>query len=343
MQQQCDGGVRAVVRDVLSLEECAELTFVHRTLGAAGYSPHLWTTKLSDVAYAEPALLLPLVAARDKVAAAAEAALGHPYELCIEFTGLVSWTAGARINWHYDSNRPYLEQRHATAVVYLNDAGSEFSGGNLQFQDGNLKQVSPSSGSMVTFLADESNTHRVTEVEHGERLTLTLWFTLLPEHSEDVKVLQLLAHADGFAGRERPFSIFQDLGEDIRMRRLQAAELAASFFHNPDGSQSDPVMLLAVGKGWHKCDCHSARTTAIQVGGSAVICDSIQQALLALAFAQWQSGELRPASCPTCFQQLLQRQRPQLEAYMQRLRQRLPAAAAEWRSAGLLYDTSPAL
>lgn len=61
MQQRCGGGVRAVVRDVLSPDECAELTFVHRALGAAGYSPHLWTSKLSDVAYAEPALLLPLV------------------------------------------------------------------------------------------------------------------------------------------------------------------------------------------------------------------------------------------------------------------------------------------
>jgi hypothetical protein len=54
-------GVRAVVPDVLSAEECAELTFVHRALGAAGYSPHLWTSKLSDIAYAEPALLLPVV------------------------------------------------------------------------------------------------------------------------------------------------------------------------------------------------------------------------------------------------------------------------------------------
>ncbi len=54
-------GVRAVVPGVLSPEECAELTFVHRALSAAGYSPHLWTTKLSDVAYSQPALLLPLV------------------------------------------------------------------------------------------------------------------------------------------------------------------------------------------------------------------------------------------------------------------------------------------
>lgn len=59
--QQWRRGVRAVVPGVLSPEECAELTFVHRALGAAGYSPHLWTSKLSDLAYAQPELLLPLV------------------------------------------------------------------------------------------------------------------------------------------------------------------------------------------------------------------------------------------------------------------------------------------
>lgn len=41
--------------------------------------------------------------------------------------------------------------------------------------------------------------HRVTEVGHGERLTLTLWFTLLPAFSEDVKVLQLLVQSEGDA------------------------------------------------------------------------------------------------------------------------------------------------
>lgn len=142
-----------------------------------------------------------------------------------------------------------MEQRHATAVVYFNEPGDEFSGGELQFQDGSFKRVSPSCGSMVripsklktrgsrlllcfqqikrehqsaaqvlhksyrdqigllnsansvelqvTFLADDSNIHRVTQVEHGERLTLTLWFTLLLEHSEDEKVLQLLAQSEG--------------------------------------------------------------------------------------------------------------------------------------------------
>lgn len=56
------------------------------------------------------------VAARDKVAAAAEEALGHPYGLCIEFTGLVSWTAGAAINWHHDSNRWVAWMQAATLM-----------------------------------------------------------------------------------------------------------------------------------------------------------------------------------------------------------------------------------
>lgn len=55
---------------------------------------------------------------------------------------------------HVKPRRPYLEQRHATAVAYLNDPGAEFSGGDLQFQDGNLKQVAPSSGSMVRIRSD---------------------------------------------------------------------------------------------------------------------------------------------------------------------------------------------
>jgi len=48
-----------------------------------------------------------------------------------------------------DGHRPYLEQRHATAVAYLNDPGEEFGGGVLEFRDGHPQSVSPQSGSMV--------------------------------------------------------------------------------------------------------------------------------------------------------------------------------------------------
>lgn len=47
------------------------------------------------------------------------------------------------------AHRPHLEQRVATAVVYLNDA-CEFEGGQLQFQDGDLRNVAAAQGSMVS-------------------------------------------------------------------------------------------------------------------------------------------------------------------------------------------------
>lgn len=49
------------------------------------------------------------------------------------------------------AHRPYLEQRHATAVAYLNDPGEEFDGGVLNFRDGHLRSVSPERGSLVRY------------------------------------------------------------------------------------------------------------------------------------------------------------------------------------------------
>ena len=55
----------------------------------------------------------------------------------------------------------------------------------------------------VTFMADVANVHRVTEVTAGERLTLTLWFTLQPQHSEDTAVLRQMAPGAAPALTER--------------------------------------------------------------------------------------------------------------------------------------------
>lgn len=222
---------------------------------------------------------------------------------------------------------------------------------------------------------------------HGERLTLTLWFTLLPMHSEDVKVLQLLPqstdgarrflHASlygraandthhglqrqsrmlqsralitvamqpelcslacaGFASRDRPQSIFQDSGDDIRMLRLAAAGLAVIACPGPDDSQSDPVTITGASQqAAELCSSHGA------AGHCSILFDSVQQALLAVAFAQWQAGATRPHSCSGCTLELLAQQRLQLGAYMQRLQLALPTAVAEWHSAALLFDTHAA-
>ena len=48
------------------------------------------------------------------------------FPLFVEFTGLHTWAAGGGIGWHSDSDRPYLTQRHFSAVLYLNDHGTAF-------------------------------------------------------------------------------------------------------------------------------------------------------------------------------------------------------------------------
>ena len=62
-------------------------------------------------------------------------------------------------------------------------------------------------------MADAANVHRVTEVTAGERLTLTLWFTLRPEHSEDTAVLRQLQ--PGAAPGCSPQFCWHELGQEL--------------------------------------------------------------------------------------------------------------------------------
>jgi predicted 2-oxoglutarate/Fe(II)-dependent dioxygenase YbiX len=41
---------------------------------------------------------------------------------------------------------------------------------------------------LLLYNADERNVHQVEPVTAGERATLTMWFTLDPDHQEDKKV-----------------------------------------------------------------------------------------------------------------------------------------------------------
>ncbi|KXZ49933.1 hypothetical protein GPECTOR_19g384 [Gonium pectorale] len=129
------------------------------------------------------------VRARSAVLAAVEAAFGLSLELCVEFSGLIGWAAGAALGWHHDANRYYLSQRHMSAVLYLNDQGVEFGAGNFCFQDGpGPLRVPPKAGRMVAYTADARNVHCVEEVAWGERVTLTMWLSLEPSAAEDGRV-----------------------------------------------------------------------------------------------------------------------------------------------------------
>lgn len=115
------------------------------------------------------------------------------YELFVEFTGLISWTTGAKIGWHSDSDRPYLKQRHFTAVCYLNSHEYDFQGGLFHFKEGVPTTVVPSAGDILFYRAED--VHCVDEISDGERLTLALWFTLDSSYDEDVKLLESISRS----------------------------------------------------------------------------------------------------------------------------------------------------
>jgi hypothetical protein len=68
-----------------------------------------------------------------------------------------------------------------TALLYLADHGTDFSGGHFEFvdlpRDG---RVLPARGRLLLFTSGAENRHRVTRVTAGRRLTLTVPFTCDP-------------------------------------------------------------------------------------------------------------------------------------------------------------------
>lgn len=132
--------------------------------------------------------------------------------------------------------------------------------------------------------------------------------------------------------------MFQDSGSDIRMHRLQLAGVALiELLQQEDAPASGPVMLRPAESSQpcaSGCADKSTESGGIRFG-------SIQEALLEIAFAQWRRNSAQLPGCTCGLRELLERQRPRLACYMQALRSRLPAAVAEWRTAGMLYDTSP--
>ncbi|KAL5763014.1 hypothetical protein ACOSP7_019278 [Xanthoceras sorbifolium] len=185
---------RLILKNWLSMEECKELEFIHKSCSTVGYRPNVFFTTLPHlVATNCTHLIFPFVSIREKLKEKLEEFFGCEYELVIEFTGLISWTSGGSIGWHSDDNRPYLKQRDFTAVCYLNSYEKDFKGGLFNFQDGKPKTIAPLAGDVVMYTADSRNIHSVNEVTDGERLTLTIWFSRDSSHDEDAKLISALS------------------------------------------------------------------------------------------------------------------------------------------------------
>ncbi|XP_021641297.2 uncharacterized protein LOC110636073 isoform X2 [Hevea brasiliensis] len=186
--------LRLILRDFLTLNECKELEFIHKSSSTVGYRPNVFSTTLSHlIATNCPHFIIPFVPIRERLKEKVEEFFGCEYELFVEFTGLISWSKGASIGWHSDDNRPYLKQRDFTAVCYLNTYAKDFKGGLFHFQDGEPTTLVPKAGDVAIYTADSSNVHSVDEITEGERLTLTLWFSRDSTHDEDAKLISLLS------------------------------------------------------------------------------------------------------------------------------------------------------
>ncbi|KAF7808505.1 Prolyl 3-hydroxylase 1 [Senna tora] len=251
---------RLIIRNFLSIDECKELEFIHKSCSTVGYRPNVFSTTLSHlIATNSFHLIIPFVRIRERLKDKLEEFFGCEYELFVEFTGLISWSRGASIGWHSDDNRPYLKQRDYAAVCYLNSYGRDFSGGLFHFQDGEPTSIMPMAGDVVMYTADCRNIHSVDEIIDGERLTLTLWFSRDSSHDEDAKLISLLSQnllrdnkADSClplpaSGNMYWFSVEQtsneQLGFNICWARLHVLGYD-TYISEADGCDSDVSELL---------------------------------------------------------------------------------------------------
>ncbi|GMH40009.1 hypothetical protein BSKO_07913 [Bryopsis sp. KO-2023] len=340
---------RCLLENVIPLDLCQELVFLHKSLGVVGYRPGVRSTTIHDVLASAPPMVLPVARARSLVLDAVESALGYECQLFVEFTGLISWSKGSSIGWHHDSNREYLEQRAFAAVLYLNNAGKEFGGGDFRFQDGNPTHVTPKAGRVVAYSAGESNIHCVEEVEWGERFTLTMWFTREAKFCEDPTLIAtcfnvrpgldpLVGNSNANASEKQclqgaglaiagynhaglPNEMYIDkCGSDIRAYRLDAFGLSLCESEANDGSVFFKKM--------DKNDLGDGSGSQ-----SLVSFDSKCHALLVLHFGEWQNLTLHEG---TSWRECIKASGEEFDAYLQQSIQLFEKCCKLWVQGGMV-------
>lgn len=96
-----------------------------------------------------------------------------------EFWDIVYWAPGMSMSSHVDDYGPTLEQRHYTAICYLND---DYEGGETFFPEQNYK-CEPETGKVVVL--PSYYFHGVNEVKNKSRYVLAMWFTRSPNHLKE--------------------------------------------------------------------------------------------------------------------------------------------------------------
>ena len=86
--------------------------------------------------------------------------------------------------WHNHVDLLQYPSFEYTALIYLNDHGEEYTGGQFSFVDNSenpknerLTTIPPAAGTLVFFTSGPENVHRVHKVQSGLRYALTVSFT----------------------------------------------------------------------------------------------------------------------------------------------------------------------
>ena len=87
-----------------------------------------------------------------------------------EYTDLVLWREGQRMNVHKDNLPPHFEHRLYSSILYL----TECRGGATMFPELGI-EVPPEAGRMIAY--PSSTLHGVRPVVAGKRHTLASWYT----------------------------------------------------------------------------------------------------------------------------------------------------------------------
>ncbi|CAK7326856.1 unnamed protein product [Dovyalis caffra] len=198
MGEESKNPPRLILHNFLTSEECKELEFIHKSSSTVGYRPNVFSTTLSHLIATNCChFIIPFVPIRERLKENVEQLFGCEYELCIEFTGLIS-----NIIYILEIKSAGVEELALDGIVMITGNisssdtlryGKDFEGGLFHFQDGEPTTLVPMAGDAAIYTADSRNIHSVDEITEGERLTLTLWFSRDSAHDEDAKLISLLS------------------------------------------------------------------------------------------------------------------------------------------------------
>ena len=117
-----------------------------------------------DVLYNSGALLTRLVGEEEVAADEWEMERGHVY-------------------WNAHVDKANIATYDYSALLYLNEFGTDFEGGEFEFVDDDAnRMVQPRAGRLILFTSGPENLHRVRRVVSGTRYVLAMWFTCSQQH-----------------------------------------------------------------------------------------------------------------------------------------------------------------